>query len=50
MDEDTKPQVLKDEYWTMDRVIRWLESQDFQRAIDIFKSESKKNKKNKKKK
>lgn len=25
------------EYWTMDRVIRWLDANDFKSAIDLFK-------------
>lgn len=25
------------EYWTLDRVIRWLDANDFKPAIDVFK-------------
>ena len=34
--QQQQPQDYAD-YWTMDRVIRWLDVNDFKPAIDVFK-------------
>lgn len=35
-----KQQLLVD-YWTMDKVIRWLDVNDFKTAIEVFKGKNK---------